>query len=201
MSRSARPGTTTAHALARLIPLALLALAATACKGATPSPPASTTTADASADTGSTDVYALDTLSSDSNGPTDPCPDSPGCACTSNEECSTGVCADDGNSVTAKSCAFPFGAGCAAGLTAYTAQVGEGVTVCVPAAAKLCNPCEKDSDCTTLVGSGSLCVDHGNDGGFCGIACPAQGCPAGYVCVDATGSSGAKAKQCQPSEQ
>ena len=174
-----------------------VALCAAACgEGATPAAPTGSKAADASAD-----AHPLDLLEADSDAVAGSCPGSPGCACNANEACSTGACVDDGQSVTAKSCAFPFGAGCAAGYVQFTAQVGEGVTVCVPAAPKLCNPCETDQACATTGGSGALCVDHGAAGRFCGVACPSVGCPAGYACADATGSSGAKAKQCQPSEQ
>ncbi len=168
---------------------------------AKPAPPA-TTTADAAADTQAGDVAAsLDIASADTGPGTPSCSGGAGCACASPNECDTGVCADDGNSDTGKACAYPFGAGCAPGFVTYTAIVGEGATVCVPAAPKLCNPCEKDEQCQATGGSGSLCVGYGAAGRFCGVACPASGCPQGYVCADATGSSGAKAKQCQESEQ
>ncbi|MSQ83588.1 MAG: DUF1566 domain-containing protein [Myxococcales bacterium] len=163
--------------------------------------PSTSAVTDASSDLSAGELVALDLAVVDGPVARGPCPGSPGCSCTSSDECSTGVCADDGQSASSKSCAFPFDSGCAAGFAAFTAQVGEGATVCVPAAPKLCNPCEKDSDCAATGGSGSLCVDHTKDGRFCGIACPAAGCPPGYACADVTSVGGAKAKQCQRSEQ
>ena len=156
--------------------------------------------ADADASASTPDLGLLD-VSTEAGAVVKKCPGDPGCGCASHEECSTGACADDGASATGKACAFPFGAGCAAGYVTFTAVVGEGATVCVPAAPKLCNPCSLDSDCAATGGSGALCVDQGAAGRFCGVACPTAGCRQGYACADATGSSGAKGKQCQASEQ
>ena len=182
--------------------LSLLALAAWACSD----PPAkvagpTTSAADADSSTNASDLTQLELGTSDTVPTSGACPGSPGCSCASAEECSTGVCADSAETATGKACAYPFGSGCAAGFVAFTATVGEGASVCVPAAPKLCNPCEKDDDCKALGTSGALCVDRGAAGRFCGVACPGGACSSGYVCADATSVSGAKAKQCQPSEQ
>ena len=164
--------------------------------------PPTTSSVDADSSSGAGDVTALDLSSADSAPTKQTCPGDPGCACSSHQECnSTGVCADDGQAATGKACAYPFGGGCAVGYVVFTAVVGTGATVCVPVAPKLCNPCASDSDCAASGSSGALCVDHGAAGRFCGIACPAAGCPQGYACSDVIGSSGAKTKQCQPSEQ
>ena len=185
-----------------LLPPALAALALCACSdppGKAAGPTATAADADATAAAG--DLTQLELGTSDTAVTTGACPGSPGCSCAGAEECSTGVCADSAQTATGKACAYPFGSGCAAGFVAFTATIGEGASVCVPAAPKLCNPCEKDDDCKALGSSGALCIDRGAAGRFCGVACPGGTCISGYVCADATGASGAKAKQCQPSEQ
>ncbi len=168
---------------------------------ASPAPTPAVSIADTDTATGSGDISALDFGVPDTPVGRGACPGSPGCACASNEECSTGVCADSADTATGKACAFPFGSGCASAFIAVTAQVGEGTTVCVPSAPKLCNPFEKDDDCKATGGTGALCIDRGASGRFCGIACPAFGCPAGYACQDAMSIGWAKAQQCQSSEQ
>ena len=156
--------------------------------------------ADAAAEVLAVDTAPAELATVDVPATSGACPGSPGCPCTAAEQCSTGVCADAADSATAKACAYPFGAGCAPGFAAYTAQIGEGAVVCVPATPKLCNPCQQDSDCAALVGSGALCVDRGASGRFCGVACDGQACPNGYTCLAATGATGTPAKQCQPTD-
>ena len=177
-----------------LPPLALWACGDPPAKAAVPAAVA----ADADAASGAGDVLKLELGSSDTGVGPGACPGSPGCSCASAEECGTGVCADSADTANGKACAFPFGSGCGAGLVAFTATVGEGASVCVPASPKLCNPCEKDDDCKAMGASGALCIDRGAEGRFCGIACPAGTCPSGYACLDATSAAGAQAKQCRP---
>ena len=177
----------------------LLALGLSACSDP-PAKVAGPTAADADADaaSGAGDVVKLELGGNDTAIVGGACPGSPGCSCVSAEECGTGVCADSGETATGKACAYPFGSGCAAGQVAFTATVGEGASVCVPAAPKLCNPCDKDSDCASLGSSGALCIDRGAEGRFCGVACPDGTCPTAYACLDATSGGGAQAKQCRP---
>ena len=156
------------------------------------------TVADADGVNAAGDVVKLELGASDAAVVGGACPGSPGCSCGSAEECGTGVCADSAETATGKACAFPFGSGCGAGLVALTANVGEGTTVCVPAAPKLCNPCTTDGECLATGGFGALCIDRGADGRYCGVACPAGTCPSGYACLDATSAAGAQAKQCRP---
>ncbi|MFT5433503.1 MAG: hypothetical protein ACI9OJ_004209, partial [Myxococcota bacterium] len=59
-----------------------------------------------------------------------------------------------------------------------------------------------DNDCrSATTDPGAHCIDHGDDGSFCGIACGGQDyCPNGYACEDATTAQGQAVRQCVPTD-
>jgi len=74
---------------------------------------------------------------------------------------------------------------------------GDIATVCVPKFGRLCDPCDKSSQCESLGLKDAVCVDQGPQGRFCGIACAGDSdCDAGYACQAVTSVEGAATKQC-----
>ena len=119
-----------------------------------------------------------------------------GCPCAADAECGSGVCAD---SATGKACAATCTDTCAPGLACVAGAAGK---YCAPAFARLCEPCQKDSDCLELAGITGTCVTY-QDGGsvvgqFCGGgACSDKvQCPGGYTCKDVVSVGGQSSAQC-----
>ena len=122
------------------------------------------------------------------------CPGAPGCACSTDGECSTKHCLADENGAKncARSCssdACPAGFGCGS---------LDGAALCIPSRLSLCAPCLKDSsECATPGLSGAACVKYGKIGNFCGTACLSdRDCGAGYQCKSAERIEGGMTQQC-----
>ncbi len=116
----------------------------------------------------------------------------PGAKCAKAADCDSGLCIEgpDGKVCTSQCTdCCPDSWKCE--------QLGDvdPVFACLPKALLACQPCEKDSECSSQAGAG-LCIDYGVQGRFCGAPCSVKAdCPADYECKDAVGTKGA-AKQC-----
>ncbi|MCO4764346.1 MAG: thrombospondin type-1 domain-containing protein, partial [Myxococcales bacterium] len=161
-----------------------------------------TGTASGSADSSgvSGDSSQADATSSTDSGGADvtggTCPGAPDCSCSSAKDCDDGLCID---THLGRRCAVPCAAGCPAkyACAALKDTDGKSKDVCVPAWGRLCQPCDASKDCETAGVSGSLCVDQGKLGHFCGAKCEStDDCPDGYGCQVANSTEGGKAKQC-----
>jgi cysteine-rich repeat protein len=125
-------------------------------------------------------------------------PHSPGCPCKEASDCDNSLCiaTPDG-----WKCALACSDQCPAGFKCQLVSPtgGDSITLCVPRWGVLCNPCSATADCASLGVAGSLCVDRGEPGRFCGAACVADGdCPAGFACAAAKDKDGVGSKQCLP---
>ncbi len=124
------------------------------------------------------------------------CPGAPGCSCAGAADCGTGLCLDTPDG---KRCAAPCGAVCGKDQTCASlpGTSGQPIDVCIAAWGKLCYPCSATKDCEEPGITGSLCVDEGAFGSFCGAPCKAAGdCPTGYDCQVAQSPEGPKSLQC-----
>ena len=125
-----------------------------------------------------------------------------GCACAENSQCASGYCLDDAGSGV---CAFSCTPACPSGSACKTLKAGnDDVQVCVPKFARLCDPCNQDSDCQGgSAGTTALCLDYadgkGNSPGkYCAGACDAAStCPVGYSCTQVKNATGALVSQCK----
>ena len=124
------------------------------------------------------------------------CPGAPGCSCASAADCDFAFCLDtpDGKRCatpcTTETC--PTGQKC--GLVTFG---GDPTYACVQKWGKLCYPCAATKDCAEPGITGSLCVDEGPQGSFCGAACTVTAdCPDGYACQVGQSPEGPKALQC-----
>ena len=129
----------------------------------------------------------------------DPCEPGAGCfgePCSENSDCLSSLCVPHlGEMVCSKPCdeSCPDGWLCQ-GVTSSDADL---TFVCVSQHESLCLPCAQNSDC----GSGSVCVDGGEQGSFCGSSCGDESpCPEGYRCEETTNVSGGASNQCVPDE-
>ncbi len=151
----------------------------------------------------------VDTFASDSGGDTGGigdaggtdtgpvCPGATGCLCKNNDACYSGHCVESGGvQICAKTCADGT---CPDDQTCVEVQ-GKGSNkdkICALKFASLCNPCEKNEQCTGLGSVDGACIDRGDEGGFCGTSCAAAAdCAKGYSCDEVTDVTGAKVKQC-----
>ena len=155
---------------------------------------------DALADTtAAAPVDAVADVASDVPGDTalaQTCPGAAGCSCASASDCGNGLCLDTPDG---KRCATPCGAGCGKDLTcaSLAGAGGKSLDVCIAAWGKLCYPCSATKDCEEPGITGSLCVDEGTLGSFCGAPCKvADDCPTGYDCQVAQSPEGPKSLQC-----
>ncbi len=125
------------------------------------------------------------------------CPGGAGCPCASVNDCDSQFCID---TPKGQKCAQLCAQGpCPDNFKCISSpgQGGDPVNVCVPAYAKICNPCSANSECSGLGAQDAHCVDQGNNGAFCGLGCTQNpDCPAGYECSDAKDVTGAAVKQC-----
>ncbi len=124
------------------------------------------------------------------------CPGASGCSCDGPNDCTNGLCLDTPDG---KRCAAPCGSGCPAdqGCVSLPGAGGKALDVCVAKWGKLCYPCGATKDCDEPGITGSLCVDEGALGRFCGAACKvAADCPNGYDCQVAQSPEGPKSLQC-----
>jgi hypothetical protein len=117
-----------------------------------------------------------------------------GWPCDQNADCRDGFCLD---TATGRVCTESCIENCPRGWTCKRSPFTVDVTyICVPLFVTLCDPCERNADCTGgFEGIDDRCLDHGDDGKFCGGDCTTTGgCPAGYVCQTIEGA----VKQCVP---
>ncbi len=149
-------------------------------------------------DTSSTDTGSVDTDQGDAGTDEDTsgsqCPGGFGCPCSNNGDCDTSQCIEtpEGN-VCTQTCIET----CPGGYKCVNSGGVDGLSICVPALGNLCNPCNKNSDCTTTGHGDASCVDQGDAGAFCGIGCNNDSqCPSGYGCQEAKDVAGNDVKQC-----
>ena len=124
------------------------------------------------------------------------CPGGPDCACTSPDECDTGICLDFADS---KRCARKCVNTCADGLGCVPFSIGgDSINVCAPLREWLCDPCTQSSSCQSVGLAKAVCVDYGlQAGGFCGTPCADNdACPVGFACQQVSSIEGGAAKQC-----
>ncbi len=127
------------------------------------------------------------------------CPGGAGCPCKGTADCDSDYCLDSAEGqVCAKKCndsICPSGYKC--GTVAGSA--GDVINVCLPDAPNLCNPCTSNTQCQPPGSSGARCIDGGQGGAFCGIACTgSDSCPKMYECKDVNDLNGISTKQCVP---
>ncbi len=117
----------------------------------------------------------------------------PGTSCTSNADCDSGYCVD---SPTGKICSMACSNCCPTGFHCSQIPGSSDTTyICLAQFIALCRPCSTDAECGAL-NAGSLCVNSGDSGSFCGGACDKDAdCPGGYGCQLSQGEKGA-GKQC-----
>ncbi len=130
-----------------------------------------------------------------------PCPaepGAPGCPCQENGDCDLPICLPTAlGPLCAKSCidTCPDGFRC----IGVAGPGGDIQPACVDKWPHLCDPCANSTQCGAVGLQGAACIDHGNDGRFCGTACKADAdCPSGYGCSAATSAEGNSGQQCQP---
>ena len=126
----------------------------------------------------------------------DDCPGGSGCDCVHNSECDNSLCVD---ALDGKHCAITCVDTCPSSYVCSQVASGGGdlVSICVPAAGHLCDPCTASSTCESLGLKDSRCVSYGAAGNFCGVACGNDShCAAGHACRDVTTVEGGPTKQC-----
>lgn len=121
------------------------------------------------------------------------------CDCEDNSDCVSGYCVE---TATGKVCSSFCVEDCAQGWECVqdVTALPDSVYICLPRDVYFCRPCNQDSECRSPYVSGNdLCVAHGNDGSFCGLACNNDSdCPANAVCAEVTTAAGATSNQCFP---
>ncbi len=125
------------------------------------------------------------------------CPGGLGCPCESPNDCNIAYCLEtqDGGRCT-KLCGDGL---CPTGWVCEGTTAGaDGVYFCVQPQGLLCRPCNADADCRQGGHAQARCVDYGDQGAFCGVACKADDdCPTGRVCRDVPSvEGGATSQQC-----
>jgi hypothetical protein len=133
----------------------------------------------------------------------DGCPGAAYCPCEANDDCDLPYCIEGKEG--AKICAADCVTDCTVeGYTCALVQPpgsADSVSLCVPMADKLCNPCQASASCTGLGDPKAVCVAGGDIGSFCGTSCESDnGCPVGYSCADVTSVEGQDVKQCVPKD-
>jgi hypothetical protein len=124
------------------------------------------------------------------------------CDCKQNSDCDSGYCIEGGSG---KICAETCIDSCKqTGFLCSTVTFpgsSDPVSICVPKAGKLCNPCKASADCGSLADGKASCVDSGDAGAFCGSTCTTDnGCEVGYSCKDVKTIEGKDVKQCVPKD-
>ncbi len=106
--------------------------------------------------------------------------------CNGPQDCPSGWCVE---SPAGQVCTPTCFAECAEGWECrevFSAS-GDPIYICISLLARLCHPCDDDTDCTEAASIGkNRCISHGANGSFCGIYCigDEKKCPDGYVCDD-----------------
>ncbi|MCB9740051.1 MAG: hypothetical protein H6747_12370 [Deltaproteobacteria bacterium] len=118
------------------------------------------------------------------------CPGAIGCACETPADCDVPLCLDthDGRRCSAY-CGF---SGCPDGWVCKGSNGGADTTLfCIRPEGLLCHPCNKDGDCQGGGHGTARCVDYGDAGAFCGVACKVDDdCPQGRVCREVASIEG-----------
>ena len=161
-----------------------------------PSAPASPSgTGDASAD-GGQDALTDEGVDIGAADAEPACPGAFGCPCEADTECGSAHCVETSEGGR---CSEYCGDGkCAPGWSCK-GQSGsrDASDFCIPDGGLLCRPCDDDDTCRASGHKDAACIDYGDGGSFCGIACASDaGCPAGSACKDAKGVDGGAVKQC-----
>ena len=116
--------------------------------------------------------------------------------CTENTQCQSGWCTEhQGEGVCTVTCQeeCPLGWSC----HAVAGSEPDVIYICVSEYANLCRPCADQSDCQSLGGIESVCLDYGEEGSFCGGDCQqGKACPAGFECTAAQTVDGVALQQC-----
>ncbi len=163
-----------------------------------------TTSADDAKDAASTDVQgdsaAADTVGADTasaDTSRTPQPGSIGAPCSSPNDCDSTLCLE---TPQGQRCSKFCGDGvCPSGWACEGKKGGADATFfCIPVGGLTCRPCTADAQCEGSGHAGARCVDYGDVGGFCGVACQDDGgCGSGQACREvASVQGGAKSKQC-----
>ena len=125
------------------------------------------------------------------------CPGGIGCACVDATDCDAPLCLETADG---KRCSAHCGDGsCAPGWSCGGQTAGADPTYyCVPTAGLICRPCQADNECQSAGNAAARCVDYGDVGGFCGLACKSDAnCPADRVCrLVSSLQGGAATEQC-----
>lgn len=123
-----------------------------------------------------------------------------GLACSTHDECQSGLCAAGGNGME---CAVLCNEGlCPDGYTCeLVGDLGtEGAKmVCLDAYATLCQPCLTSADCNpTTPTTYHRCVEGDAGASYCGSNCGPKGaaCPDGYTCDEQVLPTGEMSRQC-----
>ena len=108
------------------------------------------------------------------------------CACTEAADCETGYCVlSDAGKVCADHCISKCPSGWSCEKAGLPGSGADDEYICVQRSVFLCKPCLGDAECTTLGTAGSQCLDYGDEGRFCGLACDLEHpCPDGFDCLD-----------------
>jgi len=155
-------------------------------------------------DAGSEDTGAEDTGSDDAGtadtGAEDDCPKGDYCECKSNGDCDSGYCiAGAEGKYCAQTCVDSCKKDGFICVLVALPGASDKVNICVAEGGNVCNPCNKNSDCSTLAYADAKCVDNGDAGAFCGQGCKTDNsCAVGYECKEVSDIAGAKSKQCVP---
>ena len=125
------------------------------------------------------------------------CPGGAGCPCSSPEECDGGLCLE---TAAGKRCAQKCSTTCPTGYRCATVPLGADVGVaCVADDARLCSPCQANSECRYAGVDDARCVAVGAAGSFCGMGCSESvACHDGYSCKHVVDVEGNKTRQCLP---
>ena len=139
------------------------------------------------------DAAATADVGGDSPAAAAACPGGGGCTCQTDGECASKRCLSD--ETATRTCARPCDReACPAGWGCGSL---DGVALCVPIRAALCEPCLQDSDCGIAGLGGGACVDYGALGGYCGAPCRSHAdCGGGFACQSVSRATGGESQQC-----
>jgi hypothetical protein len=150
---------------------------------------------------GEQDVVTADADAGQDATPT--CPGAVGCKCDKHADCGNGACTPTADTPLGSKgrCALPCESvdTCPTGTLCAKVSGLKGKFFCVQPTAKLCVPCQLNSECLLPGAPPSVCVSHGHEGGFCGVPCAAdKACATGFECASVADVEGGKSEQCVP---
>ncbi len=138
---------------------------------------------------GGTDGFSFDVPTGEN------CPGGMLCTCEVDDDCDSSACID---TLFGKRCTVTCLQECPDGF-ACEQPVGGGdqATYCFPRWGPICRPCNLDTSCVAAGNTESVCVRHGDEGGYCGSECSADAdCPAGFSCAEVDAVGGGAYQQC-----